>query len=169
MSRSICTVFMALAIFQDAFAITVEPDRIINLVVTNQTSPTIKSFDGERTSGFIGDMTVGNVSSDDNYYNVEVEFRNPAYFIVHAVTNLSDFRGRNIHYVQAVNKEGSAVALCADESSLGKNWILVNGRFPPYSRSTIKFTVGSSSSVKAIQALLIPFTVITLLLTNYHL
>ncbi|XP_076288033.1 uncharacterized protein LOC143212784 isoform X2 [Lasioglossum baleicum] len=173
MSRGICTVFVALVTFQGAVAINVEPHSVINLAMTNRTSRSIL-FDEKCANRFIGNVAIGNRSEHYDYDVTHDAFGNGVDSPSYSKRTIKSVQGRKIRYFSAVNKEGSNADFCVDESTLGSDAIVVTTRFPPNSLSFALYTVGldhiqNSSSVKAIQALLIPFTVITLLLTSFHL
>ncbi|XP_076656155.1 uncharacterized protein LOC143360880 [Halictus rubicundus] len=143
MGRSICTVFVVLAIFQAAFASDAEQRRTINLQLTNQASPTTDLFDGVRAkTRFIGDLEVGEHLEGETVHSEEFEFENGQNKIFSLELGVTVPNG-TIHYFTAVNKKNNTVVFCDTPLTLGSSKAVVILRMPPKSSPKIVFTAAT--------------------------
>ncbi|XP_076656127.1 uncharacterized protein LOC143360860 [Halictus rubicundus] len=143
MSRSIFTLFAALALLQAASAVDVSKHKNIRLeFAANDGVPQTKLAGDERGTGFIGDLTVGRHFADETVFRRVIEFENPTNVIQSSTLNLSVSNGV-IHYVSARNNQGSYAVVCDNPSSLGTSGGSINLRVPPTSTSVLSLTIAS--------------------------
>ncbi|XP_076288588.1 uncharacterized protein LOC143213030 [Lasioglossum baleicum] len=143
MSRSIFTLFAALAVFQVVSAVDVSKNKSIRLEFgDNDGIPKAKLAGDERGTGFIGDLTVGRRYADETVFRRVIEFENPTNVIQSSILNLSITNGA-IHYVSARNNQGSFAVVCDNPSTLGQSSGSINLRVPPTSTSVLSLTIAS--------------------------
>ncbi|XP_076287500.1 uncharacterized protein LOC143212521 [Lasioglossum baleicum] len=143
MSRSICTVFVVLAISQIAVVSDAEQGRTVNLKLTNQASPAADLIDVERASTrFIGDLTVGEHVEGESVHSEQFEFENGQNKIFSLELGVTVPNG-TIHYFTAVNKKNSTVVICDTPLTLGSSKAVIKLRMPPNSKPKIVFTAAT--------------------------
>ncbi|XP_076661617.1 uncharacterized protein LOC143365383 [Halictus rubicundus] len=143
MSRSICTVFVALAIIQAAFACVEKLDEIIKLEEMKETIPEIELYEPEGTT-HVGDIILGRRRENEAVYVLDYDYKNDRDYNFYIELHMPLPKDKKIHYLSGRNKDGSSIAMCGTlADNLDKSEGVVVLRFPPHSQCNVKFTFGA--------------------------
>ncbi|XP_012538764.1 uncharacterized protein LOC105838017 [Monomorium pharaonis] len=147
MSRPIVVVFAILGLLQAVTAIDLSLSRRVQIDFDEKDivpKTQLKSLvpEAHAASGFIGNLEIGRRYADEKVFRRVIEFNNPTNTIQTTTLTLT-INGGILHYLSAVNENGSYAVICDESTTLGSSSGSINVRAAANTKSYVSLVAAS--------------------------
>ena len=140
MFRLVVTVFIVV-LAQATFAIDFLKPKVVSLELTEKDLKP-GSYAAPHENSFVGDLVVGEIRGDEQFYTTTYEYENDSSWVVSLSLKLVINSGI-INIVNAQNLEDSRSVVCATADTLGKSESILSIRIPALSRLKLYVLLGA--------------------------